>query len=457
MTILLKGVIIAFLVAMNAFFVATEYALLSSRRTRLEQMARDGRKGARQSLNLLSDVGPLFSGIQLGITVASLLMGWLGEQSVAAPLQKLIEPHLSHMVTVTVAHSIAASVAFILITTVLMVLGELVPKAVAYEHAERTAVVVAPVMTAFLKLSRYPVAALDGLSNLVLRALGHIPGQGHGPVHTLDEVKLIISALRKRGLLAEEQEEMIRSVFDLQRILVREIMIPRPRVTCVPVTQDLRTLLEVMVRDQHARLPVYETSPDEILGVLFGRDLLAEALQRLDGGIPLTEPFDLRSILHEPMIIPETMPLTKMLDVAKKRHAPMALVVDEFGTFVGLVTVEDVVEQVVGEIHDESDRMEPPAQKPGATLLVLDASLNLRDLAQDFEIILPRGLGFETLGGFALQRLGAIPKGGEAFIFDGRRYTVMAMDGRRVARVKIEKLPAPVVMVPPRPAGSAGH
>lgn len=455
MALLLKVVVMAFLVAVNGFFVATEYALLSARRTRLEQMAKDGRAGARQALGLLSSVGSLFSGIQLGITVASLLMGWLGEQTVSVPIETLIEPRLSHVATLTVAHSVAAALAFVFITTILMVLGELVPKAVAYERAERTAVAVAPVMAAFLKLSRYPVAALDGLSELVLRALGHIPGRGHGPVHTLDEVKLIISALRKRGLLAEEQEDMIQSVFDLQRILVREIMVPRPQVTCVPATEDLRSLLELVVRDQHARLPVYETSPDQILGILYGKDLMAAMLERFEGGVALTKPFDLRAILHEPMIVPEAMPLIKMLEAARKRHAPMAMVVDEFGTFVGLVTVEDVVEQVVGEIHGEDDRVELPAQKPGAALLVLDGSLNLRDLAQDYEITLPRGHGFETLGGFILQRLGVIPKGGEAVVFEGRRYTALAMDGRRVARVKIETLPAPATAVktPPK-AGS---
>lgn len=459
MSYVLKGMLIGLLVAVNAFFVASEYALLSVRRTRLEALAKDGRVGARQALNLLSDVGLLFSGIQLGVTVASLLMGWVGEQAVAVPFEKLIEPSLGHVATIAVAHSTATTVSFLFITAVLMVLGELVPKAVAYERAERTALMVAPPMTAFLKLSRYPVHALDWLSERVLRGMGYIPGRGHGPIHSLDEVKIIVSALRKRGLLAEEQEEMIRSVFDLHRILVREIMVPRPQVTCLPVTEDFRGLLELVVRDQHTRIPIYGESPDEIVGVLYSKDLLAAALERLRGGIPLGNPFDLRTILHEPMIVPETMPLIKMLEEARQRQTPMGLVVDEFGTFVGLATIEDVVEQVVGEIQDEYDREEKPAQKATEHILLLEGALNLRDLADDYEITLPRGKGFETLGGFVLQRLGVIPKAGDTFFFEGRRYTVTEMDGRRVARVKVERAPLmpQVVKVPSKSAGSLGH
>jgi magnesium and cobalt exporter, CNNM family len=459
MSYVLKGAVIVLLVAVNGFFVAAEYALLSVRRTRLEELSRDGQAGARQALGLLSDVGLLFSGIQLGVTVASLMMGWVGEQAVAVPLERLIEPRLSHVATLAVTHSIAATLAFLFITTVLVVLGELVPKAVAYERAERTALAVAPLMTAFLKMSRYPVRALDWLSERVLRALGHTPGQGHGPVHTLDEVKIIVSALRKRGLLAEEQEDMIRSVFDLHRILVREIMVPRPQVTCLPLTENLQSLLEHVVRDQHTRIPIYDESPEEIVGVLYSKDLLSAALERLRGGIPLSGAFNLRSILHEPMIVPETMPLIRMLDEARLRHMPMGLVVDEFGTFVGLVTVEDVVEQVVGEIQDEYDREERPAQKATEHVLHLEGSLNLRDLADDYEIVLPRGRGFETLGGFVLQRLGVIPKAGDTFFFEGRRYTVTAMDGRRVAQIKVEKAPLvpQTLKIPPKAASSPGR
>jgi CBS domain containing-hemolysin-like protein len=261
--------------------------------------------------------------------------------------------------------------------------------------------------------------------------------------HTLEEVKLIVSGIRRRGWLGERQEEMIHSVFDLHRVLVREIMVPRLTVTCLPLTTDLRGLLERAVEDGHSRIPIYDQAPDHIIGILYTKDLLRAALERLRQGAPPDSSFDLRSILHQPMIVPETMPLSRVLEEARRRQAQMGLVVDEFGTFVGLVTIEDVVEQIVGEIHDEYDREEETIQKVGENVLVVDASVSLRDLAAEYDIVLPRGKGYETLAGFVLARLGFIPKGGESFLFDGRRYTALEIARRRVTKVRVEKLAVP--------------
>ncbi len=440
MLILLKAAGIILLVGLNGFFVAAEYSLLSVRRTRLEQLAHEGRLRARLALSLLADVGLLFSGIQLGVTMASLLMGWLGEQVMSVAIEQLIGGRLAQFAAHALAHAVAAVVAFLFITVVLMVLGELVPKAIAYERAEATALVVAPLMDLFLRLGRYPIRFLDLLSDLVLRLIGRIPAGGHGRLHTLDEVKLIVAALRKRGLLGEEQEQMIRGVFDLHRVLVREIMVPRPQIACLPLTDELGVLLEQMVQKQHSRIPVYEGSMDHIVGVLHAKDLLRVASDRLRDRVPFTAPFDVRTFLRDPMIVPETMPLITLLNHARRRRAQMALVVDEFGTFVGLVTLQDVLEEIVGEIHDEYDRGAGPAPRFGDQALVVDGALKLRELTDDYQITLPRSLGYETLAGFLLVQFGAIPKSGEAVVFDGRRYTVMEMKGRRIARVKIEKL-----------------
>jgi putative hemolysin len=233
---------------------------------------------------------------------------------------------------------------------------------------------------------------------------------------------------------------MIRGVFDLQRMQVREIMMPWPRVTCLPLTHDLNLLLNQVVKDQHSRIPIYEGSPDHIIGILFTKDLLGEALARLQQSAPAARALDLRRILHQPMIVPETMLLSQMLEEARRKHSQMALVVDEFGTYAGLVTIEDVLEQIVGEFRDEHEPEERVIQRVGEGALLVDASLGLRELADDYSIELPRRAGYETLAGFMLAHLGRIPKGGEAFLFEGRRYTVVQMDGRRVAKVRVEKL-----------------
>jgi CBS domain containing-hemolysin-like protein len=441
MFVLLKASLIIGLVALNAFFVATEYALLSVRRTRLEQLSNEGNSQAKLVLHLLSDMVALFSGTQLGITVISLLMGWMGEAIMADAIEHSLEGYLNRLARAAVAHSISVGIAFLLITMLLMVLGELVPKAMAYDNAEQFALGVARPMFFFLKLSRYPVRLLDTLANGVLHSLRGHPGRIHGPLPTAEEVKLIVSGIRKRGLLDEEQEEMIHSVFDLDRVRVREIMVPWNRITCLPVTADLGTLLDRVVRDQHSRIPIYDGLPDQIVGVLYTKDLLGVMAERARALTPPGTAFDLRTILHQPMIVPEAMSLTQMLKEARRRHSQMALVVDEFGTFVGLVTIEDVLEQIVGEIQDEYDREEAAIRKVGENVLVVDASMSLRDLASERDIVLPRGAGYETLAGFALAQLGFIPQGGESFVFESRRYTVLEVEGRRVSKIRIETLP----------------
>ncbi len=439
MALFLQGLLILALVATNAFFVAAEYSLLSVRRSRLQQLVRIGSMRAALLQKLLSYPSRLFSGLQLGVSAASLLLGWLGESMLAEDLRGLLEGNLQHFVG-PVSHGTATVAAFLLITGLLMVLGELAPKTIGYERAERVSLLAAWPLTLYMRAVHYPVLLMDWLANRVARRLGVTPSAGYGDMHSLEEVELIVAGIRKRGLLGEEQEEMIHSVFALHRVLVREIMVPRPQITSLPLSKDLGFLLERIVKDQHSRVPIYEDSPEHIVGILYARDLLEVTMDRLRYHIPLGDPLDLRSLLHTPMIVPEAMPLIKFLDEARRRHSHLALVVDEFGTFVGVVTIEDVLEQIVGEIQDEYDREEEVIQQVGEYVVVVDAALSLRELGEDYSIALPRGAGYETLAGFVLDRLGVIPKGGESFVYEGRLYTVVEVEGLRVAKVKIEKL-----------------
>jgi len=437
----LKAVLLLSLVALNAFFVAAEYSLIRIRRTRLDQLIEEGNKPARLIKALLADTSLLFSGIQLGITIASLLMGWIGERIVAQALEQLLEGHVHRYASLAIAHSIAIATAFVFVTVLLMVLGELVPKTFAYERAERVALAVARPMTLFFRVTRLPVELLGGISRGLMSALGLRPAVPWGQLHTPEEVKLIVSAIRQGGMLEEEQEEMIHGVFELDTVPVRAIMVPWPKVISLPLTSSLGDVLEGVVSDQHTRVPVYNESPDEIVGILHTKDLLALFLERQRRGLSPETPFDLRSLLHQPLIVPETMTLNQMLQAFRPRRAQAALVVDEFGTFVGLVTLEDVLEEIVGEISDEHDREESAIERVSENVLRVDGSLSLRELADDYGIELPRDAGYETLAGFVLDRLGAVPQGGETFVFGNHHYTVLEMDGRRVASVRVEKLP----------------
>jgi CBS domain containing-hemolysin-like protein len=432
--------IILALVGLNAFFVGAEYALLSFRRSRLQQLVRQGNIRAALVQRLLAHPSLLFSGLQLGITIASLLLGWLGEGLLAGYVSVLLAGRLESYLG-PVSHTVGTATAFVLITGMLMVFGELAPKTIGYERAEIVSLLLAWPVTIFMRLAHYPVAFMDWLANRVALLVGVVPSAGHSETHTPEEVKLIVAGIRKRGLLAEKQEEMIHSVFDLHRMRVREIMVPWNRTTCLPLSKDLSRILDRVVEDEHSRIPIYEGSPDHIVGILHTKDLLRVVTERRKQGLPLDAPLDLHSILHDPMIVPEAMTLNRLLEESRRRHSQMALVVDEFGTFVGVATIEDVLEQIVGEIQDEYDEEEMATRRLSENVLVVDGALSLRDLADDYEIVLPRDAGYETLAGFVLARLGSIPRGGESFVFETRRYTVLEMDGRRVARVRVEKLP----------------
>jgi CBS domain containing-hemolysin-like protein len=235
---------------------------------------------------------------------------------------------------------------------------------------------------------------------------------------------------------------MIHNVIDLPEVLVREIMVPRPNMVSIPGTLSLAELVRLANDDQHSRLPVYEGAPEHIIGVLYVKDLLRvwqeHQLMQERGLIP--RPFAIRSLLREIVVVPETKPISQLLQEFQMRRRHIALVVDEFGSTVGLVTVEDVLEQIVGEIEDEYDWESPPGLRVGERTLVLDARINIRDLENQYDIELPRDEGFETLAGFVLSRIGRIPKGGEEFLYEDHRFTVLEVDNHRVTRVKLERL-----------------
>ncbi len=429
------------LVATNAFFAAAEYSLLSVRRTELEHLAGKGNPHARQALNLLSEVGLLITGTLLGMAIVSLLMGWLGESIIASAIEQLFEGRRAGLASLAAVHVFAATVAFLLMTGLLMILGELVPKAVALDRADRVALLVARPMAFYLRIGRYPVVALEAVSDATLSVLGYKPTEGRRAAHSPEEVKLIVAAIRKRGLLGKGEERMIRSIFELHGVRVREVMIPWPKVARIPFPKDWSAALAAVLESGHAHLPVYEDSPEHITGILRARDLLRIAAVEKTGALEGAPP--LRALLLEPVIVPESMPLNQALEELQRRGAAVALVVDEFGTYTGMLTVRDVIEQIVGEMRDGRESpVPPPVQKTSDALWTIDGSVSLRELAQEFEIELPRDAGYETLAGFALAQLGTIPKEGDYFTFAGRRYTVAEMDQRRVARVKVEKIAA---------------
>src|SRR6476659_9817720 len=443
--VLLRVFLILLLVAANAFFAAAEFSLVSIRDTRIQQLIEARRIGARIVQRLHRNLDEVVNGVQLGVTIVSLTLGWVGEPIVAHLVEGMgfinKVPH-----AMVYAHGIAITLAFTLITCLHVILGELVPKTLALQRSEQVALAVAGPMDVFLTLTRPLLYVMSRAAGWVLRALGSRRIR-EGPVHSPDELKLIVTASRQFGEIPPFQEEMIHHALELDSINVREVMVPRPKIFSLPGDLTISDALSRVVEEQHSRVPVYDPQrgPEHIVGVLYAKDLMRWTRLRLTAApdqrvAARVSSMRISQIMHDVLVVPETKVLTELLEEFRERKRHLAVVVDEFGSTAGVITVEDVLEQIVGEIEDEFD-IAPPQQAAleGKTALVLEGSASIRDLESQHDLLLPRDAGFETLAGFVLSRLQRVPSVGETFDYEGHRFTVAEMEGHRIARVKIEK------------------
>lgn len=448
--VLLRVFLILLLVAANAFFAAAEFALVSVRDTRIQQLVEAHRIGARTVLRLHRNLDEVVNGVQLGITLTSLTLGWVGEPMLARIMEQFLGrvPHAP-----IYSHTIAIVLTFTLITYLHVLLGELVPKTLALQQAERVALAVAGPMDVFLTVTKPFLYFMRKSGGFVLRLFGSREVRPGGIIHSPDELKLVVTASRQVGQIPEFQEAMIHNALELDSITVREVMVPRPDIFSIPADLSLDEALARVVEEQHSRVPVYDPQRgrEHIIGVLYSKDLMRWMRLRLtlranQAVTSRIAKMQVSQIMRDVLVVPETKALIDLLVEFRERKRHLAIVVDEFGSTAGVITVEDVLEQLVGEIEDEFDI--PAAEQPTLdqeTELILEGSLSIRDLDSQHQLILPRDAGFETLAGFALSRLQKIPCVGDSFEYEGRRYTVEEMDGHRIARVKIENLqPAPL-------------
>jgi len=442
--VLLRVLLVVFLVAANAFFAAAEFALVTVRDTRIQQLIEARRIGARILLRLHRNLDEVVNGVQLGVTVVSLTLGWIGEPMVAHFVESLrFLQRMPH--ALVYAHTIAIVIAFGLITGMHVILGELVPKSLALQKAEQVALTVAAPMDVWLTLTRPLIFIMSRSAGSVLKAFG-LKKMRQGPVHSPDEVKLIVSASRELGQIAAAQEAMVHNALDLENITAREVMVPRPDIFSLPGDLTLQDALDQVVEEQHSRIPVYDpkSGPEHIIGILYAKDVMRWVRLRISArAFPAvgTRVSDMKisQIMHDALVVPETKLLAELLEEFKERKRHMAIVVDEFGSTAGLITVEDILEQLVGEIEDEHDVTPADAMQLDETkMLLLDGTVGLRDLESQYDLLLPRDAGFETLAGFMLSKLQKIPAVGDTCYYGGKRFVVEEMDGHRIARVKIE-------------------
>ena len=438
---LIRLIGVFFLVALNGFFAAAEFSLVAVRISRVRQLVARGNAQAKIVEQLLSDLHRVVSGVQVGITLCSLGIGALGEMTLANVVRGIM-PVQGSLRMLLLVHAVALAIAFLFLSAIHVVFGELVPKTVSLARAERVALMVARPFLWFLNTFRWAIDLLDGSSSYIVKALGIMAPTGHGVAHSTEELEIQIQQARERGLLAPGEEKFILSAIELSQLQVREIMVSRPDMHTLPIEASLDEVMRLFATTQRSRVPVYRGSIDHILGFVHIKDMmwvLLDRERRLEENLPPPPPFDLRRILREILIVPETKPASELLGELRARHVGMAMVVDEFGSILGLVTMEDLLEQLVGEIHDEFDVVEGPLTLADGAM-VFDAALNVHDLDTQYNITLPEDPAYATVGGFVMDQLGFIPRGGESFEFGDYRFAVVEMDGRRVARVKIQRL-----------------
>jgi putative hemolysin len=433
----LRLVLLCLILISNGFFAAAEVSLVSVRRSRLHELAAAGNTAAQSALSLLANPGRLLSVTQFGVTLASLGLGWAGEDTLYELLRGVLD-RLHLPMSPVVLHGVGFGISFLLISYAHVIIGEVVPKNLAISKADRIAMLAAPALLVFYRLSQPFVVVIERSSDLILRTLGLGSGHVHGG-HTTEELKYIIESSGHEGHLQPFQQESIQRIIDLSDYSVREIMTPRPDVVSLPVDADLELVLSTMSEHKFARLPIYEDRPEQIIGVVHYKDLLRVWDERrfVHDRRRAARPFRLRRFVRKPLVVPETKPIDQLVDEFRKTHNRLALVVDEFGTITGLATLEDIVKQVFGEIGDEHDDIRP-LHSHQDKVLQLEGNISLRDLESRHSIVLPSEAGFETLAGFLLFQIGRIPQASDSILYGGRRFTITQMDRNRIATVLVE-------------------
>ena len=445
---LFRVLMVAFFILATSFFVAAEFALVSVRETRIQQLIALGRPGARTALKLKHSIDEFLPAVQLGVTVAGLALGWVGEPAIAEIILNFESSWLHALPehAVLYSHTIAVVLAFAIITYFEVLLGELVPKSLALQRAERIALAVAGPMDVFIRITRPVVKLLNTSASVVLR-LFRAPLRGEGAVHSPEELKLIATATRRMGLLPVFQEEIIHRAIELNHVTVREIMTPRGKIFSLPADMPLQQASARIVEEQHSRIPVYDpaTGSEYIIGIVYSKDvsrLMHFRTVALSMGGQGESGLTLTKVIREITVVPETKLAIELLQEFQERRRHMAIVVDEFGSTVGLVTAEDILEQVVGELEDEFDISKSPILSTTGAIM-LDGSTPLRDLGNQLHWTFPREAGVETIAGFLLAQLGHIPTPGETVDYEGRRFQVAEMTGHRISRVVVEDIAPP--------------
>ncbi len=423
-------IIVILLVLANGFFVASEFSLVGVRRSRIATLADAGNRRAKLLLTQVDHLNAYISATQLGITLSSLALGWIGEPAIA----HLLEIPLKGRISETLLHTIAFTIAFSIITFLHIVIGELAPKTLALERAEKTALAIAVPMQIFYKAFYYPIHLLDWAGTRTIRLFGLRPSGEHASIYTGEELRQLVNCSRQSGHLEKQEQELINGVFDFSESEVREAMIPRTAVDAIPVTASLEEVKKTFRTLGYSRVPVFRERMDDIVGILLRRDL--EPF--LDGTSPAA--FKLENLLHPPQFIPSSARLGATLKLMQSSRNHLSIVVDEHGGMEGIVTLEDLLEEIVGEINDEyDDEVRSQILKEASGTYLLSGMLTVRDANRQLDLELPESGGYITLAGFLMAEAGRLLKEREVVEHENLRFEVVRIDQRRIRRIRLSK------------------
>ncbi|HEU4711339.1 MAG TPA: hemolysin family protein [Pyrinomonadaceae bacterium] len=424
--ILLKLLSVIVLVAANGFFVAAEFALVGVRISRIETLVAAGSRSAKRLMGLLQNLNAYLSACQLGITLASLALGWIGEPAVA----RLLEGPLSGF-SEPVRHGIAFAIAFSIITSLHIVLGEQAPKLMGLAVAEKVALAIALPLQLFYRIFSLPIRALDWASVRTVQLIGVKATAEHASTYTEEELRKLIDISRESGLLRAEERRLIHRVFEFSDTLVREAMVPRTEMAAIPSTCDLEQITKAFDQHRYSRLPVYRETLDDVCGFIHSKDVMPYLLH--------PEKFKLEDVLQPPLYVVDTWRLEHVLRQMQKAKMHFGFVVDEHGGLEGIITLEDLLEEIVGDISDEHDEeVNEQITAIDKSTYVLDGGLAVRDLNRRLKLSVPESEAYTTIGGFLMTKAGHVLKAAEVVQYDGLIFKVERMEKRRVMRVRLE-------------------
>lgn len=416
------------LVFANGFFVAAEFSIVTVRKTRIDQLIAEGDRRARAVRRAVSDPDPYIAATQLGITMASIGLGWIGEPALASMIQPTFAFLPAHVAEPT-AHTVAVAIAFAAVTSLHIVLGELAPKTIALEHSEATALWVVKPTEIFMRVFWPFIRLLNGMGRAVVNLLGMSGPSRHALVHSEEELKMLVTASQEAGVLEEQEEQMLHRVFDFADLTAGQVMVPRTELVAVPADMPRDVLIEHVARAGRSRLPVYRNDLDDVIGVLDVTDVL-KSIATADSRTTAA------ALAREALTVPETLRADDLLAAMRRRGVREALVIDEYGSTAGLVTFESLMERIVGDLGSAAGGQRITVRPDGSA--DIDGLALVGDVNDQFGLHIDEGT-FTTIGGFVLGRLGRRARVGDAMDVEGRQMRVDAVDGLRVARVWLSR------------------